>query len=95
MRRQEQLSPEQQRERQLLNSFAAQTNKLRRKIEGVIDPYNDMLEAVQILQQNTSGLINILINERDTLKAELRAANETIKSKDEKIAELEKKIKGE
>lgn len=83
---------QQQREQQLLNAFAANLNKLRRKFESELDPIQDRIDALTALQVSTTKLINETIAERDTLKIEIRMEKEKVKGLEEELEELKKQL---
>lgn len=94
-RGQQRLSQEEQQQQSELNQLNAITNrmrKLKRKFEAELDPVQDRLDAINELQVFVQNYITGIVNERDTLKAEIRAEREQNKVLNEELKEFKKQL---
>lgn len=69
---------------QQITNFADRANKLRKKIESIKDPYDDLLEVLNVLQSIVSIILNNVLKEN----AGLKAINDALES-EKKVLEAE------
>lgn len=93
------MSENQEKINHLVNVISARSNKLRKKIDAKIDPYNDMLDQLSAINKAVSKITNIYQDEILYLTQRIERSHATQREleaeRDIAVRELEMHKKGE